>query len=191
MSGNIHVAIAYGHQTYGICGKEIPFVQYLMLSAGPVFRVSPNELSFASVASWKDIYGHQPAGKPAIVKSEFYEMYGAGFRSLCIGSERNPSKHQHMRKSLSSAFSTKALSEQESIVAKNIDAFIIKLGQLGGPKTGGLDMSKWYEMSAFDILGDMAFGESFHCIQNGMARNESAEGYSDMEYEKNLISGRN
>ena len=152
--------------------------------------MSPNELSFASVGSWKDIYGHQPGGKPAIVKSEFYEMYGAGFRSLCIGSERNPSKHQQMRRSLSSAFSTKALSEQESIVARNIDGFIMKLGQLGGPKTAGLDMSKWYEMSAFDILGDMAFGESFHCIDNGKARNESVEGCVDMEYERNRIFGR-
>ena len=116
------------------------------------------------------------------MKSEFYEMYGAGFRSLCIGSERNPTKHQQMRRSLSSAFSTKALSEQESIVARNIDAFVMKLGRLGGPSTGGLDMSKWYEMSAFDILGDMAFGESFHCIENGKSRKESTKGDSDMKY---------
>lgn len=134
---------------------------------GSVFRVSPNELSFASVVSWKDIYGHQTTGKPAIIKSEFYEMYGAGFKSLCVGSERNPSKHQKMRRSLSSAFSTKALMEQERIVAENIDAFIEKLGRLGGPNTNGLNMSKWYEMIAFDILGDMAFGESFRCIENG------------------------
>ena len=77
-----------------------------------------------------------------------------------------------MRRSLSSAFSTKALSEQQSIVAGNVDAFISKLGRLGGPETKGLDMSKWYEMIAFDILGDMAFGESFHCIDTGKAGNE-------------------
>ena len=85
-----------------------------------------------------------------------------------------------MRRSLSSAFSTKALSEQESIVAGNIDAFITKLGQVGGPETNGLDMSKWYEMSAFDILGDMAFGESFRCIDNGKTGNESVE--SDLTF---------
>ncbi|KAL9123062.1 MAG: hypothetical protein Q9187_000389 [Circinaria calcarea] len=135
--------------------------------AGPVFRVSPNELSFASVASWKAIYGHRPADKGAVIKSEFYDMYGAGFESLCVGSERNPLKHNQMRKSLSSAFSTKALSEQESIVARNIDAFVLKVGQDGGPGSDGLNMSKWYEMNAFDVLGDMAFGESFHCIENG------------------------
>lgn len=85
---------------------------------------------------------------------------------MCIGSERNPSKHSQMRRSLSTAFSTKALSEQESIVVKNIDGFVDMVAQTGGPNTEGLNMTKWYEMLAFDILGDMAFGESFHCIEN-------------------------
>lgn len=132
-----------------------------------MFRVSPNELSFASVASWKDIYGSQVAAKPAIIKSEFYDMYGAGFRSLCIGSERNPSKHSRMKRNLSSAFSTKALAEQEGIVAANIDNFIDRLGKDGEAETGGLDMSKWYEMAAFDVLGDMAFGRSFGSVDSG------------------------
>ncbi|KAJ5973643.1 hypothetical protein N7481_010853 [Penicillium waksmanii] len=71
----------------------------------PVFRVSPNELSFASVGSWKEIYGHRHSGQRPLVKSKFYEIYGAGFDSLCIGSERNPDKHTRMKKSLSPAFS--------------------------------------------------------------------------------------
>ena len=78
---------------------------------------------------------------------------------------------------MSSAFSTKALLEQEQIVAASIDAFIAKLGRVGGRETKGLDMRKWYEMCAFDILGDMAFGESFHCIDNGKAGNESVESH--------------
>ncbi len=95
-----------------------------------------------------------------------------------------------MRRLLSSAFSTRALLEQESIVASNIDTFVMKMGLLGGPKTNGLNMSKWYEMSAFDILGDMAFGESFHCIDNGKDRNESLRRHLDSEYQRNLIFGK-
>lgn len=87
-----------------------------------------------------------------------------------------------MRRLLSSAVSTKALSEQESIVTRNIDAFIMGLGLLGGPGTYGLDLSKWYEMSAFDILGDMASGESIHCIDNGKRRIESLERVCDTAY---------
>ena len=132
-----------------------------------MFRVSPNELSFASVESWKAIYGHPIAGQQTMNKSEFYQMYGAGFRSLCIGSERDPQRHGQMKKSLSAAFSTKALAEQERTVVRVIDDFVRRIGEDGGPGTRGLNMTKWYEMCAFDILGEMAFGESFHCIESG------------------------
>lgn len=101
------------------------------------------------------------------MKSEFYDMFGAGFESLCIGSERDPKRHGQMRKNLSSAFSTKALSEQEALVTDVVDRFVDRIGELGGPQTDGLNMTKWYEMVSFDILGEMAFGESFGCIQNG------------------------
>ncbi|KAJ5788986.1 uncharacterized protein N7518_005997 [Penicillium psychrosexuale] len=134
--------------------------------ASDIVRVSPNELSFASAESWKSIYGHPVGGTTTMVKSEFYEMFGSGFDSLCIASERNPHVHSRMRKSLTPAFSTKALVEQESIVQSCIDEFIEKVGERG-TREEGLNLSKWFEMLAFDIVGEMAFGETFHCIENG------------------------
>ncbi|PKY00096.1 cytochrome P450 [Aspergillus campestris IBT 28561] len=150
LGGRFHVAIDEQHRKYG-----------------PVVRISPNELSFASVESWKAIYGLQPPGTPTPIKSEFYDIYGAGFSSLCIGSERNPQKHSQMRKMLSAAFATKALVEQEAIFSNVVDQFITSIGQLGGSDSKGINMSKWFEMVSFDILGEMAFGESFHCIDTG------------------------
>lgn len=140
----------------------------LIWPTGPVVRVAPNELSFASVESWKDIYGHQIAGKSTLVKSEFYNIFGAGFDSLCIGSERNPKAHARMRRSLAAAFSTKALVAQEWIVRSCVDKFIAQLGTNGGPRSAGLNMSKWFEMISFDILGEMAFGESFGSVEQGL-----------------------
>ncbi|KAF2677436.1 cytochrome P450 [Lentithecium fluviatile CBS 122367] len=150
MGGRFHRAIDKQHQVYG-----------------PVFRVSPSELSFASVSSWKAIYGHQPPGKGAHVKSEFYEMYGSGYKRLCIGSERNPARHSAMKRNLTSAFSTRALLEQESIVDRCVNDFVTKIGALKSSRTKGLNMTKWYEMISFDILGEMAFGESFHAVESG------------------------
>lgn len=102
-----------------------------------------------------------------MTKSEFYDIYGSGFNSLCIGSEKNPTEHARMKKSLSSAFSTKALVQQEEIVQRCVDAFVCRIGN-DGTSAKGLDMTKWYEIVAFDILGEMAFGESFHCIETGV-----------------------
>ncbi|KAH6674968.1 benzoate 4-monooxygenase cytochrome P450 [Halenospora varia] len=149
MGGRFHVAIDKAHKEFG-----------------DVVRISPNELSFASVESWKAIYGHQVAGRTTMVKSEFYDMYGSGFESLCVGSEREPRVHSRMRKSLAPAFSTKALMEQEEIVQSCVNEFMDKLA-VEGTKSTGLNMTKWFEMLAFDILGEMAFGETFNCVKNG------------------------
>lgn len=102
-------------------------------------------------------------------KSPFYDIYGSGFRHSCIGSERDPKKHGNMRRMLSAAFSQRALLEQEAIVASTIDRFVEVLGEQMKSGTEALNMTKWYEMVSFDILGEMAFGESFHSIETGMS----------------------
>ncbi|KAI4198068.1 MAG: hypothetical protein LQ350_005509 [Teloschistes chrysophthalmus] len=82
-----------------------------------------------------------------------------------------------MKKLLSHAFSTKALMEQEDIIQSSIDAFIDKIGpESRTPR--GLNVGQWYQMVAFDILGDMAFGESFHCVENALTNGRQAEIYT-------------
>ncbi len=135
---------------------------------GYVFRVSPNELSFASVDSWKSIYGHQIGGRPTPVKGEFYDIYGSAYRTGCIGSERNPLKHSRMKRNLTAAFSTRALTEQEDIISRCVDTFLDKIGSIRDARDNGLNIVKWFEMVAFDILGEMTFGESFHAVESGL-----------------------
>lgn len=133
---------------------------------GTVVRVSPNELSFASVGSYKTIYNHH-VGRPDFIKSEFYEVFGAGFKSLCIGSERNVKRHAQMKRNLAGAFSTKALHEQEYIVDGAINGFIEKLALEGKGGRKPVNATQWFEMITFDILGEMAFGQSFGSIESG------------------------
>lgn len=73
-----------------------------------------------------------------------------------------------MRKSLQPAFTVKALLEKESIMHQVIDAFTKKVGEMAnavGAK--GIDMTMWFQMTSFDLLGEMAFGESFHALETG------------------------
>ena len=101
------------------------------------------------------------------MKSEFYGIYGAGFDSLCIGSERDPTTHSRMKRSLQGAFSAQSLREQEGIIQYSIDKFIDAVG-IQGTSNKGINMTEWFEMIAFDILGEMAFGESFGCVEQGL-----------------------
>lgn len=130
---------------------------------GSVVRVAPNELSFNTAQSWKDIYeSRQDHG--LFVKSEFYE--GGSFANQCgsIVSERDPAKHGAMKKQLSQAFSMRSLAEQEYLVASLIDRLVEELRKHDGE---GLDLGQWFNMMTFDIIGDLAFGETFGGVASG------------------------
>lgn len=70
-----------------------------------------------------------------------------------------------MRKSISHAFSDRSLTEQEYLISSVIDSYILKLGKAG--KTG-VDLSRVYEMIAFDIIGSLAFGQTFGGVDAGL-----------------------
>lgn len=129
-------------------------------------RTAPNELSFNSAQSWKDIYGFRQGHEP-FIKSQFYD--GGTFASHgvhSIVSERDVEAHSQMRKYLSHAFSDRSLNEQEELVSATILKFVDLVGERGERK-GGWDIVKAYEMMTFDIIGDLAFGESFSGLEKG------------------------
>ncbi|RYN85203.1 hypothetical protein AA0119_g13308 [Alternaria tenuissima] len=91
-------------------------------------------------------------------------MFGAGMDIQSIGTERDPIMAQRKRALFSTALSAKGLAQQEPVMQKNVDLFVEKLGVLGSADDG-VDMAKWFIYLGFDILGEMAFGESFECVQ--------------------------
>lgn len=129
-------------------------------------RISPNELYFSTVESWKAIYGHRTNGAATPIKSDIYDIYGAGFGSLCIGSERYPHKYGKMRKMLSAAFATKSLVDQEHIISGAGDDFVRAM-ETAGSKPQGINLTKWFEIIAFDVLREMVFGQSFNSVKSG------------------------
>lgn len=142
----------------------------LIQCIGPVVRVAPNELSFNSAQSWKDIYGFRPGHKP-FVKSEFYDGGSFAARGVhSIVSERDPAVHGHMRRLLAHAFSNTSLLEQETLVAKTVDRLVQVVWEQGAKSGATINIGKAYEMMAFDIIGDLAFGETFQALGNGTTR---------------------
>lgn len=181
MSGRAHIAFEQQHRKYGkpahhsgdtprasfkLGDTYLADIRFLKLK-GSVFRVSPNEVSFASVDSWRSIYGYPPQGQAHLIKSEFYDIFGAAFDEACIGSERDPHKHAQKKRTLAAAFSPKALEAQEHIVQQVWDNFCFKVGHASQKTAGGINLVKWLELATFDALGEMAFGESFGCLDNG------------------------
>ena len=74
-----------------------------------------------------------------------------------------------MKKLLSHAFSQRSLTEQESLVSTAVDHLIETIGKTGASQEG-LNITKWFNILTFDIIGDLAFGETFRGIESGELR---------------------
>jgi hypothetical protein len=74
-----------------------------------------------------------------------------------------------MRRLQSHAFSEKALSAQETVIQGYVGQFIRGLGQQAeASKTGLVSLGSWFNFATFDIIGDLAFAESFDCLEKGV-----------------------
>lgn len=78
----------------------------------------------------------------------------------------NNEDHKRMRRLLSHAFSEKALRGQENIIKHYVDLFITKLNDKAH-KNEAIDIVRWYNFTTFDLIGDLAFGEPFGCLESG------------------------
>lgn len=72
-----------------------------------------------------------------------------------------------MRRLFSHAFSDKAPKEQEAFIRAQVDTLINGLKkQVNGPSKGKVDLSDCYHGTTLDVIEDLAFGESFHCLSD-------------------------
>lgn len=132
---------------------------------GPVVRVAPNKLSYAAGAqAHKDIYGHRKHGQPSIAKDpSFYVASPNGVHNLVSADDAN---HARQRKALSPAFADKTLKDLEPLLGHWMNKMKEKLQQKAeaGEK---VDILKYFNCTTFDIMGDLAFSEDLHMLENG------------------------
>ena len=138
---------------------EKPHAKY-----GPVVRITPRELSFATADSWRTIYQYSIRDTDRIfVKGELYHDW----KRPSIQSRLDEETHSRDRRLLGPAFSPKALKDQEPVLQRHIDTFIRQLGALGKPGGEGVDMKVTLEWVTFDIISDLTFSESFNASATG------------------------
>lgn len=127
-------------------------------------RVGPTDVSFITPEAWKTIYGHKNDASRSFEKDlRFYRQTPSGAPTI-VGSKYED--HKRMRRLLAHAFSEKALRNQEGVLKYYTDSLIQKLSELAHQgKT--VDMVRWYNFTTFDLIGDLAFGEPFGCLESG------------------------
>ena len=129
---------------------------------GPVVRFSPDELSFIGEEAWKDIYG---ARDPPLAKDPtWYNVVKSSDQAASIFNADHVN-HMRIRKQLSHAFSEKALREQEDAIEGYVDLLVEKLKDAVTTSIP-IDLVQWYNFTTFDLIGDLALGKSFNCLQD-------------------------
>lgn len=72
--------------------------------------------------------------------------------------------HSRIRHNLSRSFSAQALREQQDIIQHYVDLMLRRLKQQCDNGRQAIDLVRWFNYTTFDIVGDLAFGEPFHCL---------------------------
>lgn len=141
---------------------------------GEVVRIAPGELSFISAAAIRDIQSSGPGRLGFPRCKTFFET--ASTEGIFTS---NDADHSRIRKSLWRVFSPHALKSREELLQSYVNLFIERLKDTiqggecigtatGSPSFANIDIVKWFDFIAFDMVGDMTFGEPFGCLQKTM-----------------------
>ncbi|KAK4184282.1 Isotrichodermin C-15 hydroxylase [Podospora australis] len=135
---------------------------------GPVVRIAPNELAFCDPQAWKDIMGHRTGGPDKqqleFEKSEKFYRPVADIPVDIVNAKRD--EHALLRRTMAHGFSDRAMREQQPLIKGYIDLLMQKLRKYGQGGKQKVDLAAWYNFTTFDVIGDLAFGESFGCLES-------------------------
>lgn len=151
---------------------------------GEVVRIAPNELFFSTNEAFEEIFGHanHKKNRKPFLKSNFYDNPD---EMSPLGAERDPVRHATTRKQLAHSFSESALTQQVPIITGHVNRLMDQLSKHGAVKEGinvddvSLHLCfpptvrfpshpnsfQWFSWLTFDIIGDLAFGKSFHALE--------------------------
>lgn len=151
-------AFQFPHARSMISGKHHQKLLALHRQYGDVVRISPTQLSYNSPEAWKEIMGHRKKGQSENGKDP---IFFKGNEHGILAGDRE--RHSVNRRVLSHAFSAKSMLEQQPLIQQYIDLFFDRIRQAAAHSS--IDIMSWYNYTTFDIIGDLAFGESFGCLE--------------------------
>ena len=128
---------------------------------GYMVRTGPNSISISGTIGWPEVFGHSRGGRPEFGKwNDFYQLGDKTNVSLFTA---NREDHRRERRVVAHAFSDTAIKGQEALIMEYVDKLFAHLRKHAAQGTP-TDVVKWYNFTTFDIIGDLALGESFHCL---------------------------
>ncbi|PNP61042.1 hypothetical protein FNYG_14130 [Fusarium nygamai] len=85
--------------------------------------------------------------------------------AISLHMSRDKNDHSRRRRAWDRAFSSKALRDYEPRVVKYTSPLLDRLEQT---QDIPIDIAKWFKFYSFDTMGDLAFGQSFNMLTDGV-----------------------
>ena len=132
-------------------------------------RTAPDEVSFAREDAWSDIFLSRPGHKPFLKDPVLFKSPPGQVPNLFTVIDVH--ENARMRQLLMPAFTDRALLKQESTIQFYVAILISRLKELvDTPENASegpvINIVDWMNWMAFDIIGDLSFGESFGCLRD-------------------------
>jgi len=123
---------------------------------GDFLRIGSNDLSIVHPQAVTAIYGLGSKCR----KAAWYDLTQP---MVSMQTTRHRATHDKRRRNWSNAFSDKALRGYEERIRVFQDKLLSQIAAFGGQ---GLNVSKWFNLYSFDVMGDLAFGTSFEMLES-------------------------
>jgi cytochrome P450 len=128
---------------------------------GDIVRIAPDELAFSHPDAWQDIMGHKK-GQAEFSKATWFYRPVEDHSAHVVNENRE--QHGRLRRQMAHGFSEKAMRDQEPLIRGYVDLLLDRLHDFCTTRSPVV-ISDWYNYTTFDIIGDLAFGEPFGCLQ--------------------------
>ncbi|ETS84549.1 hypothetical protein PFICI_02574 [Pestalotiopsis fici W106-1] len=133
---------------------------------GTIVRYGPNRFSFNDPEALKIIYG--PGSQ--FRKSDWYSAHNVpkpeAYERWSMFSTTDPKQHSEQRKPFTNAYSMTSLVSFEPYVDDCANIFEQRLTEVAGTPVP-IDFGHWLQCYAFDVIGDITFGERFGFLDSG------------------------
>ncbi|OQV05442.1 hypothetical protein CLAIMM_10183 [Cladophialophora immunda] len=129
---------------------------------GPIVRIAPNEVSISDPEAVKIIY----AVNAGFTKTDFYTPFDSYISpTKDLFTQRDEKIHAHKRRFVNNLYSLSSILESEQYIDACTATFMARLEAFA--RSGEtIDLGQWLQMYAFDVIGELFFGQAFGFMQN-------------------------
>ncbi|KAH0836163.1 hypothetical protein AYO21_04830 [Fonsecaea monophora] len=133
----------------------------------PLLRLAPNTISVGDAEAVRIIYGWKPVFKKSHLYISQHQTSQAGEVIHNLSSVMDEEKHAHIRRPVAHAYAMSTVVEYEPLIDSTFRAFVKQINERFVDPRRECDLSRWLQMYAFDVIGEITFSKRLGFIDSG------------------------